>query len=252
MHRGFIKLHRKMEDWEWFDDHELVGIFVKLIMWANYKDKKWHGIIIPRGSFVTSLPKLSERLKISVQRVRTALNKLKLTCELTVKPTSKYSMISITNYDIYQDISITQQTDQQTSNTGVNRRATRELTDEQQQLKKVKKLKENKELKNSPSLLKVLENIELQLGRRYQNKELCQAINARLKENHSPELLIKVWNHMFAKWNCDLKMRSYLWSETVFRPSKFEKYLEEIDDNVVEIKKQTVEERIAKSDKYWG
>jgi biotin operon repressor len=72
-------------------------------MSANHKPKKWKGIQIEAGQFITSRDKLSAELPLSVQQVRTALDKLKSTGEITIKTTTKYSMISITNWSKYQE-----------------------------------------------------------------------------------------------------------------------------------------------------
>ena len=83
-------------------------------MSANHKPKKWRGIEIEVGQFITSRDKLAAELPLSVQQVRTALNKLKSTGEITIKTTTKYSIISITNWCEYQISN--QQANQQVTN----------------------------------------------------------------------------------------------------------------------------------------
>lgn len=58
---------------------------------------------IPRGSFVTSYPQLAQQTNLSIQNVRTAIYHLKSTGELTVKTTPRFSIITVTNYLLYQD-----------------------------------------------------------------------------------------------------------------------------------------------------
>lgn len=113
MNQGFITLHRKLLEWEWWDDHNTTRLFIYLLLKANHKDNQWQGIVIHRGELVTSHPKLSKNTGLSVQNIRTSLNRLKSTRELTVKKTNKYSIISITNYDQYQ---AGQQSTQQSAN----------------------------------------------------------------------------------------------------------------------------------------
>lgn len=60
------------------------------------------GVQIGRGELATSYKSLSEQTGMSVQNVRTALNHLKLTGEITSGQHSKFSVISIVNYDLYQ------------------------------------------------------------------------------------------------------------------------------------------------------
>jgi len=101
---GWIKIHRKLVDWEWYDDDKAFRLFLHLLLTCNYEEKKWRGKVINPGERVTSYPKLSEELGWSVQQIRTALNKLKSTGELTVKTSNKYSLIEIKNWERYQDI----------------------------------------------------------------------------------------------------------------------------------------------------
>jgi biotin operon repressor len=71
---------------------------------ANHQPKRWQGVEVLSGQFITSYASLSAELPMSIQQIRTAINKLKSTGEITIKTTSKYSIISITNWDDYQGI----------------------------------------------------------------------------------------------------------------------------------------------------
>lgn len=99
---GFIKLHRKLCDWEWYTDANTFRVFMHCLLKANYVDKKHRGTIVKRGEFLTSYEVLSFELKLTVQKVRTSLTNLELTKEITRKSTSKGTKISICNYDTYQ------------------------------------------------------------------------------------------------------------------------------------------------------
>ena len=100
--KSFIKVHRKMLKWEWYNDINTKVLFIHLLLIANWEDKKWQGLLIERGSVVTSIKNLSQQTKLSIQKVRTSLDKLKSTNEITIKTTNKYTVISINNYDLYQ------------------------------------------------------------------------------------------------------------------------------------------------------
>ena len=89
--------------------------------------------MIDIGQRATSISKLSKELKLSVQSIRTALNHLKSTGELTIATTSKYTIITINNYVSYQQLTNTLTNDQQTAN--------KQLTNDQQQWKKDKESK---------------------------------------------------------------------------------------------------------------
>lgn len=100
--QGWISLHRKLVEWEWYSDANTMRLFVHCLLKANHADKKWRGIDISRGQFLTSIDSLSKELRLSSQKIRTSISKLKSTGEITIKTTSKYSMISIACYDSYQ------------------------------------------------------------------------------------------------------------------------------------------------------
>ena len=99
---GWIKLHRSMLSWEWADDDRMFKSFVTILMMANAEDTRWHGIEIKAGSFVTSLKHLSSHLKLTVDKTRTVLSRLKSTGEITVKSNRHFTLIFINNWEKYQ------------------------------------------------------------------------------------------------------------------------------------------------------
>jgi len=103
MHRGFITLHRKMVDWEWYSDVNVFRVFTHLLLIANWEPKRWKGELVSRGQKVISIQKLAQETGLTEQSVRTAIKKLKSTGELTSKSTNKYTVVTLTNYDFYQD-----------------------------------------------------------------------------------------------------------------------------------------------------
>lgn len=107
-------------------------------MRANFEDTNWRGIKIPCGSFITSLNTLSSETGLSIQNVRTSLEKLISTGELTSKTTNKNRLISIVSYKNYQDsnkqLTTTATNNQQTTN--------KQLTTD----KEIKEIKEDKNI----------------------------------------------------------------------------------------------------------
>ena len=102
MQNGWIKLHRSIIDWEWYSDINTCRLFIHLLAIANHKDKKWRGILIKKGEKLTSQIKLSEETGLSRQQVRTSLNKLKSTNDITIVSTAQSTVVSIVNWDKYQ------------------------------------------------------------------------------------------------------------------------------------------------------
>ena len=100
--QGWISIHRKIKDWEWYGNSKIVHLYLHCLLKANHQPKRWQGIDVLSGQFITSYASLSAELPMSIQQIRTAINKLKSTGEITIKTTSKYSIISITNWGDYQ------------------------------------------------------------------------------------------------------------------------------------------------------
>ena len=98
----FIKLYDQILQWEWYKNPNTFRLFIHLLLRANYCEAKFEGRIVKRGQLVTSLPTLSAETGLSVREIRTALDHLKSTGELTDTSTSKYRVITITKYDDYQ------------------------------------------------------------------------------------------------------------------------------------------------------
>lgn len=102
MNQGWIKFHRQFRNWQWRDDPKMVSLFINLLIEVNHETSKYRGLDVPAGSGVFGREKLSQITGLSVQQVRTCLNKLKSTSEITIKSTNKFSIISITNWKTYQ------------------------------------------------------------------------------------------------------------------------------------------------------
>ena len=100
---GWIKIHRKFLEWEWFNKSEAVHLFMYMLLKANHKDGKWQGIEVKRGQFISSLGNISNATGISVQTIRTILKKLEKTNEIELKSTSQFTIVTISKYDCYQE-----------------------------------------------------------------------------------------------------------------------------------------------------
>lgn len=100
--KGFISLNRKILSWRWYTDVNAKSVFIHCLLKANYKEGNFKNVNIPRGSFVTSYQKLADETGLTVSKVRTALKNLELTRELTRTSHSKFLVITVNNYDLYQ------------------------------------------------------------------------------------------------------------------------------------------------------
>lgn len=99
---GYIYLHKKILEWEWYKDVNTKSLFIHCLLKANYVDKDWKGLTIKRGQFFTSLENLSFELGLSVKEIRTSLKKLEKTQELGKQGASNGTMITVCKYEDYQ------------------------------------------------------------------------------------------------------------------------------------------------------
>lgn len=102
MDNGWVKIHRKIQDWEWYQDSKMVHLFLHFLMLANHDKGQWHGQTIERGQFITGRIELSKQTGITQQSIRTCITKLKLTNEITTKSTNQFTIITILKYGDYQ------------------------------------------------------------------------------------------------------------------------------------------------------
>lgn len=135
---GWIKLHRKLKDWQWYDDHNATRLLIHLLISVNYEEKKWMGITIKPGSMAFSWETLSIQCGLSVMQCRTAMDKLISSKEVTREVTNKYQLITLVKWEELQ------------SN---DNQLTAELTNKQQaNNKQITTTKEDKEIKEKNSV----------------------------------------------------------------------------------------------------
>lgn len=173
---NWIKLFAKFTSWQWYTDQNTKSLFIHCLLKANWREAKFMGETIPRGSFVTSLDSLAKELGLSVQEIRTALKHLISTGELTSKSTNKYRIITVVNYEMYQQ---------------VNKQPNSPLTGNQQA--------------TNNQLTTIEEYIEYKTNIEYKNNSVC---NNTPEENFSCHLgcIYKTLDckNCMKKWKCPL------------------------------------------------
>jgi hypothetical protein len=141
---GWIKISRKMLEWEWSDNPIMVSVWLHILMLANHKDRTYRGVMVLRGQLAISIRRLADICGISFKQCRTCLERLEENNAITRNTRRKSSaetgqtedtkngkqngkrkangrannltLITICNYDSYQFIETPQgQTDGQTN-----------------------------------------------------------------------------------------------------------------------------------------
>ena len=103
---SWIKLHRKMLDWEWMGDPYVAVFFVRLLLSVNAKEKKWQGRIIRRGQILTSFRKLAEETNWHPSTIRRVIHCLCETGEIKVESDKNGTLITVVNFGKYQPQSV--------------------------------------------------------------------------------------------------------------------------------------------------
>lgn len=101
---NYIKIDRKILEWEWYKNINTCRLFFHFLLKANWKDGRFEGNDVPRGAFVTSVKKLALETALTEDEVRTALLHLIQTGEVTKQTTNKFTVITVSNYELYQEI----------------------------------------------------------------------------------------------------------------------------------------------------
>lgn len=100
--KGFVLDWRDKLQWRWFKDHKTAHLFEYFTLAANFKDGYFENEKIYRGECVGSYATFANETGLSVQEVRTSLKKLMSTGEVTKRSCSKFTIVTVANYDEYQ------------------------------------------------------------------------------------------------------------------------------------------------------
>ena len=106
MHRGFVLLWRKVEDSGWIRNHKLWAFWSWCLIKASYKKRKvvvgLQEIELEPGQFIFGRKSASKATDISERSIRTIVDFLVKSQNLTIKTTSKFSIIYVVNWSFYQ------------------------------------------------------------------------------------------------------------------------------------------------------
>ena len=104
---GWIKLYRKIVDWSWYSNSEMVHLFVHLLLRATYQQQDLPNGLLGRAQLSISKNHIQQETGISIQCIKTCLNKLQDTGEIEILQNSAFhsNLITISNYCHYQGYS---------------------------------------------------------------------------------------------------------------------------------------------------
>ena len=174
----YVKIYRKITDWEWYKNPATCRLYEHLIYKANYEDNKTRNILVKSGQRMTSLDSLVHETGLSRQQIRTALSNLESTHDITQQVTHHYRIITICNYETYQ-------LEKDSSNTSINTPTNRQSTHQLTPIKEVKKDKNNKILQKHEAFAeKFYEALE-------RNDKVIKSINPKSRSWIKPIQLLE-------------------------------------------------------------
>ena len=111
MDKGYILVSRNLLESDVFASQKLLKIWIWCLCKANFKDKtiplkvgKGETIVnIKRGSFLFGRNKAEDELFIDGSTIYKSIKKLEEMDMINIKSNNQYSIITINNYDTYQD-----------------------------------------------------------------------------------------------------------------------------------------------------
>lgn len=178
MEQGWIKLNRKIRDHWLYKEKRVFSkleAWLELLMMVNFQDNKVliDGVLInvSRGSIITSLRQLANNWGWSITKVKNFLVLLEKEEMVIVKTDSKKTVLSIVNYDTYQDKDNSQVTEK-------GQAKDKEMTGKETE-KNVKKEKNEKNEKNYSSQA-LFDPCDLKFAKKLLKK--LQTNNPKIKE----------------------------------------------------------------------
>jgi uncharacterized phage protein (TIGR02220 family) len=218
---------------------------------ANYKDNRYGNFMVKRGQLFRSYKDIREALhwKIgwrkemySENQMKTTMRYLKKALMITTKKALGGVLITVINYDTYQNPknyeSTNENTNESTCCAPMKTLSSSDNNNKDKELKKVKNKNITPVEKNSTPR-RVIELLNQTCGKNFntQTEAHRKAINARLSEGHTFEDFKTVIEFKNQDWTKDAvfthqdgktkKVRDYLQPSTLFSSKNFDKYLNE-------------------------
>ena len=102
---GWIKLNRKMLNWEWYTDLQTKSLFVHLLLTVSSSATTWRGRAVKAGSRVANMPTLIGETGMDERAVKRALSNLELTNDIVIErenPNERHWIVRVVNWPKYQ------------------------------------------------------------------------------------------------------------------------------------------------------
>ena len=228
---GYIKLHRKFRKWEWYDNANVMRVFLHLLLNATWTETEYRGEKLMPGDVVFSRKKYAKELKLSESATRRATSKLKETGEIsTIKTTNRFTIFHVENWTFYQGNGI--ESDHQN-----NQQTTNRPPKSDHQNGHIQEYIKNKEYIDTDARAReegrydweiesILAYLNDKTGKKYKRTvSNRRIISDRFDEGYTLTDLQKVVDNQCARWLKDPERNQYLAPALLFDGDKIERYL---------------------------
>ena len=102
---GWIKLNRKMLNWEWYTDLPTKSLFIHLLLTVSTSATTWRGRAIKAGARAANLPTLIGETGMDERSLKRAIANLELTRDIEIvreSPNDRHWIIRVVNWPKYQ------------------------------------------------------------------------------------------------------------------------------------------------------
>lgn len=233
MHRGYVKIYRKLLDSRIWQNEGLLKVWLWCLLKATHEER-WVSmkvgtgdteVKLQPGQFIFGRKAASKELHIPRSTVWKRMLKLENMQNLNMQRNSKYSIINITNWDSYQG-----EKEKRNSQKDKQGTAREQPGNTNKNVKNVEHV-ENKEIYIRQELIpfdEIISYLNKKTGKNFspKSKETQRLIRARCNQGFQLSDFIQVIDKKCAKWLTDPKMIDYLRPQTLFG-TKFEAYLNE-------------------------
>lgn len=100
----FVKLDRNIKDWRWFKNRNVLQVWIWLLVSVNIKPHDFENETIQPGEVATSRKTIAAATGLTERQVRSAIDALKKTGEVSVRIRARYQVITILRWASYQSI----------------------------------------------------------------------------------------------------------------------------------------------------
>lgn len=100
---GWLKLYRKIRDWEWYKDINTKTVWLDLLVTANIRDCTYKGQVVPRGSLLTTYDDIAYATGLTKDEIRTAFKHLRASHTITTRKLLNKMLVTLCNFEDYQE-----------------------------------------------------------------------------------------------------------------------------------------------------